>query len=71
MDARLLTKLMCGLQDAETKEELLTKVPEPSLEDAIALCRAKEAAKRSNRELTSKTVQKIHLHSNKYPLIYP
>ena len=60
MDNRILTKLMSGLQDGETKEELLTKVPAPSLEDAIDLCRAKEAARRSNRELSSRTVKKVH-----------
>ena len=54
LEDRLLTKIMAGVLDQEVREELLGKVPPPKLEEAIIYARSKEAAKRSNIDLTGK-----------------
>ena len=59
LDDRLLTKIMAGLSDQETREELLAKVPTPKLEEAITFARSKEAARRSNMDLNGRVVQQV------------
>ena len=59
LEDRLLTKIMSGLVDQETREELLAKVPAPKLEEAISFARSKEAARRSNMDLNGRVVQQI------------
>ena len=60
LDERLLTKIMSGVVDQEVREELLAKVPAPKLEEAIVFARSKEAAHRSNMDLTGRvSVQQI------------
>ena len=66
LDESLLTKLRSGIQDVETREELLTKVPAPNLEEAINLCQSKEAAKQSNKELATRTAQGIFSSSGRH-----
>ena len=59
LDDRLITKIMSGVVDNEVRQELLSKVPAPKLEEAIVFARSKEAAQRSNRDLTGRTIQQI------------
>ena len=59
LDDRLLTKILAGLSDQETREELLAKVPTPKLEEAITFARSKEAARRSNMDLNGRVVQQV------------
>lgn len=59
LDDRLLTKIMAGLSDQETREELLARVPTPKLEEAITFARSKEAARRSNMDLNGRVVQQV------------
>ena len=60
LDERLLTKIMSGVVDRDVREELLAKVPAPGLEEAIVFARSKEAAHRSNMDLTGRvSVQQI------------
>ena len=59
LEDRLLTKIMSGLADKEVREELLSKVPAPKLEEAITFARSKEIARRSNMDLAGKMVQQI------------
>ena len=59
LDDRLLTKIMAGVSDQETREELLARVPTPKLEEAITFARSKEAARRSNMDLNGRVVQQV------------
>ena len=59
LDDRLLTKIMSGIVDQDVREELLAMVPPPKLDAAIVFARSKEAARRSNMDLTGRTVQQI------------
>ena len=56
---RLLTKVMSGIANQEVREELLARVPAPNLEDAIVYARSKEAARRSNMDLSGRVIQQI------------
>ena len=59
LDDRLLAKIMSGVTDQEVCEELLAKIPAPKLEEAILFARNKETARRSNMDLSGKSVQQI------------
>ena len=59
LEDRLLTKIMSGVADQEVREELLGMVPAPKLEEAKIFARSKEAARRSNQDLSGRLVQQI------------
>ena len=53
LDQQLVTRIICGLREAETRRELLAMSPFPSVKQALDVCRSREAAVQNDSLLTS------------------
>lgn len=52
LDERMATRIMAGIQDAETKRRLLAISPFPTSQQTINICRSKELARANERSLS-------------------
>ncbi|KAK4024871.1 hypothetical protein OUZ56_010366 [Daphnia magna] len=51
-DTRLVTRIIAGTRDAETKKKLLAMSPFPALQSTINICRSEESARANQRSLS-------------------
>ena len=51
-DTRLVTRIIAGTRDAETKKKLLAMSPFPALQPTINICRSEESARANERSLS-------------------
>jgi hypothetical protein len=51
-DTRLVTRIIAGTRDAETKKKLLAMSPFPFLQSAVKICRSEESAGANERSLS-------------------
>jgi hypothetical protein len=51
-ETRLITRIIAGTRDTETKKKLLTISPFPSLQDTVNICRSQESAQANERILS-------------------
>ncbi|KZS02114.1 Uncharacterized protein APZ42_000982, partial [Daphnia magna] len=62
LDERMATRIMAGIQDAETKRRLLAISPFPTSQQTINICRSEESARANERSLSGPaSVAKIQL----------
>jgi hypothetical protein len=54
-DSRLVTRIIAGTRDTDTKKKLLAMSPFPSLQAAINVCRSEEAARANERSLSGQS----------------
>ena len=52
LDQQLVTRLMCGVLESDTRRKLLAISPFPSLHEVVTICRTRESAARSDSLLT-------------------
>jgi hypothetical protein len=66
-ETRLVTRIIAGTRDAETKKKLLAISPFPSLQVAVNTCRSEESARANERTLSRQSGVAAILNKNNKP----
>lgn len=59
-DSRVTTRIISGIKESETRRKLLARIPFPSLQEAIIICRTEESASQNGQILgTSSPINRV------------
>jgi predicted phosphoadenosine phosphosulfate sulfurtransferase len=54
-DERMATRVMAGVRESESRKQLLSLTPFPTLQQAVNLCRVEESARANERTLSNQS----------------